>query len=101
MIKYVGIILALCLSSCVTVTQESVSPDGTRVTQSVTSVGKTKIEEGLLDYKGVFPTVDGGSVEIISGTGVSKLETDADILTLLKYALPILQQVLKASTIAP
>lgn len=83
MTKWYGIALALCLSSCVTVTQSSTTADGTIIKQSVTAIGKTKIEEGLLDYRGVFPTEGGEAVEIMSGTGVQNAQTDVDIVPLL------------------
>jgi len=97
MMKLFGIVLALSLlSSCVSVTQTSTAPDGTTVRQSVVAVGKTKIEDGLLDYKGVFPTeTEGEPVEITSGTGVTKAETDIDLV----QALTILAPLLKGATL--
>lgn len=102
MIRYTGTILVLCLiSGCITVTQESTSPDGMVVKQSVTSIGKAKIDEGLLDYRGSFPVEGGGSAEITSGTGVTKLESNEDLTKMLQLLLPIMEVLRKVPAIAP
>ncbi len=99
MMKYTGIILALCLSSCMTISQSSTTADGTTVRQSVFALGKTKIEAGLLDYEGIFPTESiNDPVRITSGTGVKNVETDMDIIEAITILAPLLKGI---STLAP